>query len=52
VCLQGIRVVVVWPEDARIVEIGVDRVVDGVGDDISAGLDPFEAGQRSSVQAV
>lgn len=40
-------VVVVRPGDASAVEVCVDGIVDGVGDRIAAGLDPFEPCQRS-----
>lgn len=43
----GHAVVVVWSGDTGLVEVSVDGFVDGVGDGISAGLDPFEPGQRS-----
>ena len=39
-------VVVVWPGDSGVVEVAVDGVVDSVGDDVPAGLDPSGAGRE------
>ena len=43
----GHAVVVVWPGDAGVIEVDIDRLIDCVGDDVSARFDPFQSRQRS-----